>query len=217
MTDVNSLSTSLVTGKNDVFEEKQKLLVKFSIPVFHNCSVVTMVLAALSTLLLVIGIGVGFQIVFVVLYHFVFDKNMDMAISGTEMVHSVFAVPISAYSMIFVDPLHDPVSYDYYTTPYPYSHIVFPFTFGFFLWHSLQFMVPRSDREWRWPMVIHSVLCLWTYGIIVWTPFMHRDGMIALFYDFSTFWQHVVIMMKHYKTLALINKFKFSSFSNDIL
>ena len=160
----------------------------------------------ISTLLICFGIAFAFHILFLVSY-FILFKNDEVADAVVGMVHALIIVSISVYSYIFADQQHDPL--DYYTIPYPLSNIAFRISLGFFLWHSLQYVFPRSG-QYKWDMLIHSGLCIWTYGIVVLTDWMHRPAMIGLFYDFSTLWLQTMRIMNQYQMHSLREHFKFS-------
>ena len=154
-----------------------------------------------------LAITFSFHVLFLTLYR-AFNKNDDAADAAVGMVHAVITVLISMYSITVFDPLHSPESYDYYTQPYPHSSIAFRVSLGYFVWHTLQFVFPRG-AQYNLDMLIHSALCVCTYAIVVFTEWMHRPAMIALFFEFSTLWLHSVDILRHFKADTLRAHFKF--------
>ena len=128
----------------------------------------------------------------------VMNRHSRAIESAVGLVNASVTVLFAAYTIAFYDPLFHPLTFDHYSKPYPYSSITFGVALGFFLWHTQFYLFPR-DGTYHWDMIIHSLLCLWTYGIVAFSDVMHRPAMIALFYEFSTLFLNTIDILKHYQ------------------
>jgi len=51
----------------------------------------------------------------------------------------------------------------------------------------------------KWALIIHAVLCLWTYSIVLFGESLHRPAMIALFYEASTVLLNLTDMLRFFE------------------
>ena len=146
------------------------------------------------------------------LYHFMkthyFCGSHAVAESFTGCVHAFIATIAATYTLAFYDPLFYVKTYDYYTKPYPYSPTTFSISYGFFAWHLYIYALRSYHGKRGYDLLIHALLCLWTYGIVMVTPWLHRPAIIALFYEFSTLWLNSVDLLRFYKLDKLKVYFK---------
>ena len=148
------------------------------------------------------------------LYHFMkqhyFSNVHDVSESFSGLIHAFIATVVSAYSLYIYDPLIYVQTYDYYTTSYPYSPTLFSISYGFFLWHFYIYTCCDYHGTRQWDLIIHSVLCLWTYSVAMFTSYFHRPATIALFYEFSTLWLNSIDILRYYKMDTIKVYFKLS-------
>ena len=147
--------------------------------------------------------AVAFHLLFTFSNRVFSDKKKAARIA--PLLHAIYATTTSCYIVIYHSPFYPaPTTICQHVGP---SHLFFLVSLGYFLFD----LVICLREGWGMDWIIHSVFCVWMYGLGVIMHSLHRWGMMVLFYEFSTVFLHCYIFLFHFGYTRMGKIVKFSA------
>lgn len=124
-----------------------------------------------------------------------YKLNITEASNITALIHAIHeCLAVSFVFFIYYDDLLVIPPVNTWCDPIPKADIVLSITCGYFLW-DLTWLARHFDKLW----LLHAMMSLGVYLPAMFVPFMQRQSLFVLYYEISTIFYHLSLILEKYK------------------